>query len=182
MTTQEDFQYHRNTEITKTSSLFFVDDAILFSKGEEQSINLLLQGVRKFSAISGLKPNPEKCSCFFSNVPLQTIHSIISSTGFEWGDLPITYLGLPLISTSLSKADCQPLIMRIFSRLQHWANLFLSFAGRLQLLKSVIMGIFYYWAGHIFLPVSILEDIQAKCARFLWAGGTNTCHFKVAWR
>lgn len=104
-------------------------------------------------------------------------------TGYSWGDLPVTYLGLPLITKCLSRANCQPLLMKICSKLQLWTNIFLSFAGRLQLIKTVLMGIFNYWAGHLFLPVSILKDIQSKCARFLWAGiNATSCHYKVSWK
>lgn len=183
VTNLPDFQYHWQTEATKTTSLFFADDVLLFAKGEEASIRLLLDGVNKFAAISGLKPNPSKCSCFFSNVPLQVIHNITRTSGFSWGDLPVTYLGLPLITSSLTKVHCQPLIMKICLKLQQWYNIFLSFAGRLQLIKTVLMGIFSYWSAHIFLPVSTLKEIQAKCARFLWAGSNATsCHFKVSWK
>lgn len=179
----DDFEYHGRTEITKTSSLLFADDAFLFAKGNEPSIRLLIEGVNEFAAISGLKPNPDKCSCFFSNVSLQVIQNVLNFSGFSWGDLPVSYLGIPLITRCLSKLDCQPLLMKICSKLLMWTNIFLSFAGRLQLIKSVLMGIFNYWAGHIFLPVSILKEIQSKCARFLWAGSnTTTCHYKVSWK
>lgn len=89
----DDFEYHGRTEITKTSSLLFADDAFLFAKGNEPSIRLLIEGVNEFAAISGLKPNPDKCSSFFSNVSLQVIQNVLNFSGFSWGDLPVSYRG-----------------------------------------------------------------------------------------
>ena len=48
------------------------------------------------------------------------------------------YLGVPLISTRLSHIDCQPLLDKIIARTQSWTSRSLSFAGRLQLISSVL--------------------------------------------
>lgn len=60
------------------------------------------------------------------------------------GTLPVRYLGVPLISTSLSKDHCQPLIDRITARVKVWTVQFLSYAGRLQLVNSVLMSMNVY--------------------------------------
>ncbi|KAK4384098.1 hypothetical protein Sango_3092300 [Sesamum angolense] len=49
-------------------------------------------------------------------------------------------LGLPLISARLSMADCQPLLQKIDSRIKEWEGVQLSFAGRVQLIKSVLIS------------------------------------------
>lgn len=95
------FKYHWNAEEQKITHLIFAEDVILFSKGDLNSVRLLLKGFNLFSRISGLVPSPSKCSCFFSNVPLVTIREIWSSTGFCWGDFPMKFLGLPLVSGRL---------------------------------------------------------------------------------
>ena len=54
------------------------------------------------------------------------------------------YLGVPLISTRLSHCDCQPLVDKLLARIQEWTSRSLSFAGRLQLLTSVLYNIQMY--------------------------------------
>lgn len=57
------------------------------------------------------------------------------------GTLPIRYLGLPLTTKSMTRNDYEPLIDRIRTRLLFWTSKSLSYAGRLQLIKSVITSI-----------------------------------------
>lgn len=63
----------------------------------------------------------------------------------DTGSLPIRYLGVPLVRTQITTSHCQPLLDNILSRLKTWTFRYLSYAGRLQLLKSVIFGIHNYW-------------------------------------
>ncbi|KAL0357768.1 UNVERIFIED_CONTAM: CTD small phosphatase-like protein 2-B [Sesamum calycinum] len=51
------------------------------------------------------------------------------------GFLPVKYLGVPLISSRLTMADCKPLIDKLDSRIAGWNHLNLTYAGRAQLMK-----------------------------------------------
>ncbi|KAK4384179.1 hypothetical protein Sango_3083900 [Sesamum angolense] len=53
----------------------------------------------------------------------------------EEGFLPVKYLGVPLISSRLTMADCKPLIDKLDSRIAGWNHLNLTYAGRAQLIK-----------------------------------------------
>lgn len=101
----------------------------------------MLRGVTSFSEILGLFPNPEKCTCFFGNVPIEVQESTLKATGFFKGTLPVTYLGLPLLSSKLNMRDCEALVMRLCKQIDLWTNTFLKHAGRVQLIKSVLFGI-----------------------------------------
>ncbi|KAL0302791.1 UNVERIFIED_CONTAM: hypothetical protein Scaly_3021200, partial [Sesamum calycinum] len=72
--------------------------------------------------------------------------------GFQEGTLPIKYLG--------------------------WNHQNLSYAGRLQLIKSVLSTLHMYWASAFILPKGILKILEKKMRRFLWHGSGNA---KVAW-
>jgi hypothetical protein len=54
------------------------------------------------------------------------------------GILPVRYLGIPLISTRLSAADCGVLLDKITRHIDSWLSRNLFYAGRLQLLSSVL--------------------------------------------
>jgi len=45
------------------------------------------------------------------------------------GVLPVRYLGVPQISSRLTAADCQALIMKITSRIDSWISKRLTFTG-----------------------------------------------------
>jgi len=86
------------------------------------------------------------------------------------GQLHVRYLGVPLISSNLSAADCRMLMEKISGRLDSWTSKKLSFAGRLQLISSVLYSLQVYCMGIFILPKKILKDIIQKFNRFLWNG------------
>lgn len=103
-------------------------------------------------------------------------------TGMCEGELPFKYLGVPLSAQKLNVLQYQPLIQKILSKLDNWAAKLLSYAGRLQLIKSVIGGIQLYWCQVFLIPHKVLKVIQSACRTFLWTG--KTALFKralVAW-
>ena len=92
------------------------------------------------------------------------------------------YLGVPLISTKLTASNCKPLVDRILSRVSSWTARFLSFAGRLQLIKSVLYGIQSFWNGLFILPKAITRHIEQILRQFLWKGPQlGTGGAKVSW-
>jgi len=57
------------------------------------------------------------------------------------------YLGVPLISSRLKAVYCKGLMDRITSEVRHWTCRTLSYAGRVQLINSVLFSIQVYWAS-----------------------------------
>ena len=45
-----------------------------------------------------------------------------------------------------------------------------SYAGRLQLVQSVLFNIQNYWFRHFILSEGVLKAIAQKCSRFFWKG------------
>lgn len=132
--------------------------------------------------MSGLRANPDKSLCFFCNVPSDIVNFALSLSGFQQGTLPIKYLGLPLITSTLTTSDCAPLVQRLCARIDSWTTKFLRHTGRLQLIKAVLFNIQGYWSAYVFLPKGVLKTIQSYLARFLWGGKYNeTSQHKVAW-
>ncbi|KAK4383962.1 hypothetical protein Sango_3104000 [Sesamum angolense] len=101
---------------------------------------LCLAGDLILSPLSGLHTNPQKSQLIISKAASGLRDSLLATLGFQEGHLPVRYLGLPLISARLSVADCQPLLQKIDSRIKGWEGVQLSFAGRVQLVKSVLIS------------------------------------------
>jgi hypothetical protein len=61
--------------------------------------------------------------------------------GNQEGVLPVRYLGVTLISKRLTTGDCDALVSKVAARIDSWLARSLSFAGRLQLLSSVLLSL-----------------------------------------
>lgn len=93
--------------------------------------------------------------------------------GFQTESLPVKYLGVPLISTRLSYADCVPLIEKVKQWLLGWQNKLLSFAGRLQLALSVLFSMQVFWALVFIIPISVSKDIEKLIRDFTGGWGVH---------
>lgn len=176
------FIHHWRAKSLDLTHLIFADDVLLFCKGEINSIQQIMSGVTSFSSFSGLKPNVSKSTCFFCNVPYDVQDFALRLTGFSSGILPVTYLGLPLISGKLRLRDCEPLINKFCRKIEHWTCKFISQAGRAQLIAVVLFGMQNHWSLFLFLPKCVLKKMQSIFSHFLWSGSYHgPCQFKVAW-
>ncbi|KAL0292602.1 UNVERIFIED_CONTAM: hypothetical protein Sangu_3252600, partial [Sesamum angustifolium] len=128
-----------------------------------------------------LKVNPAKSQIIFSRAVQQERQQILDYLGFQEGSLPVKYLGIPLTSSRLTIADCRPLIDKVDARLAGWNNQILSYAGRLQLIKSVLTTLHTYWASAFILPKGVLKTLEKKMRQFLWQGSAGSRNAKVAW-
>ncbi|KAL0294053.1 UNVERIFIED_CONTAM: hypothetical protein Scaly_3129800 [Sesamum calycinum] len=128
-----------------------------------------------------LKVNPAKSQIIFSRAVQQERQQILDYLGFQEGSLPVKYLGIPLTSSRLTIADCRPLIDKVDARLAGWNNQTLSYAGRLQLIKSVLTTLHTYWASAFILPKGVLKTLEKKMRQFLWHGSAGRRNAKVAW-
>src|SRR4051812_33726147 len=88
--------------------------------------------------------------------------------------LPVRYLGVPLVSGRLKHCDCQPLVDRITSRIHSWTAKYLTFAGRLQLIESVINSMVHYWMSVFILPKRVIKAVEKICCAYLWKGGPDS--------
>ncbi|KAL0409483.1 UNVERIFIED_CONTAM: hypothetical protein Sradi_1882700 [Sesamum radiatum] len=152
-----------------------------FFAGTPNSVRIIKSVLTEFAELSGLHVNPGKSTIILSKSVQRERQRILDIIGFQEGSLPIKYLGLPLTSSRLKVADCQPLIDRLSSRLAGWNHLNLSLAGRTQLIKSVLNSLHTYWASVFVLPKSIIKLIEGKMRSFLWTGSNRSGHAKVSW-
>ncbi|XP_039022098.1 uncharacterized protein LOC120154405 [Hibiscus syriacus] len=99
-----------------------------------------------FYELFGLKLNVMKTELFTCGINGDDLVYIQRTIGFRVGQLPVRYLGVPLVTRKLSKKDCAALLGRIKDKLRQWSSRKLSFGGRLQFIKAVLFSIFNYWS------------------------------------
>lgn len=83
----------------------------------------------------------------------------------------------------MTAQDYAPLLEKIRARIRSWTARFLSFAGRMQLISSVIFSLTNFWISAFRLPKKCIEEIDSLCSAFLWSGPElNTKKAKVSWK
>jgi len=80
------------------------------------------------------------------------------------------YFGLPIGGDSRKLSFWKPVIDRIVARLSSWNNKFLSFGGRLILLKSVLSSLPVYFLSFFKAPAGIISLIESIFKRFICGG------------
>lgn len=155
---------------TATIGLLFVDDLLIFSKGDSSSAMLIKQQLDLFSESFGLLANLDKSEIFFARVNEQVKNDIVEIVQMPLGVLPFRYFRVPLSHKKLTISQCVPFIDKISCRVRHWTGKFLSFAGKDILIQSVLTDMKGFWAKLFLLPKRILKKIQSICRNFLWSG------------
>lgn len=173
--------FHPKTSGISLSHLMFADDVMIFFDGTEASLHGINEALDDFASWSGLRMNREKTNLFHAGLsPLDSV--AIARHGFPVASLPIRYLGLPLMHRKLRISEYDPLLNQIAGKFRGWAAKSLSFAGRTQLIASVIYGMVNFWCSTFILPKGCIKKIESLCSRFLWAGKTDASKgAKVAW-
>ncbi|XP_019095868.1 PREDICTED: uncharacterized protein LOC109130605 [Camelina sativa] len=176
------FKYHYKCQRLKLTHLCFADDLLIFTDGSLSSVLSVLQVLKSFEEASGLAISLPKTSFFASGLHQPEIDQIKAASGIAHGQLPIRYLGISLCTKKLTLLDCAPLIQRVKTKLNSWSTRTLSFAGRLQMLNTVIAGITNFWCSALVLPKKCIDTLNSLCGMFLWKGCLEGHHSaRVAW-
>ncbi|GJZ55432.1 RNA-directed DNA polymerase, eukaryota, reverse transcriptase zinc-binding domain protein [Tanacetum coccineum] len=135
--------------------LFYIGYGSPYPDGLEKnhhSVEVLKQGLMEFSGTLGLIPNMNKSTIFFGSVKEIEKQRILEIMPFAVGKLPMKYLGVPLITKNIGIAECNQLVDRVKQTVSDWKNKALSYAGRLQLIASVLASMHIYWASVFLIP------------------------------
>lgn len=74
--------------------------------------------------------------------------------------LPSTYLGLPLFLGGNLGGFWDSLISKFRNKLASWKGKWLSSAGRLVMIKSVLSGLPIFWLGFLWIPVKVKHQLE----------------------
>ncbi|XP_074305632.1 uncharacterized protein LOC141640852 [Silene latifolia] len=162
------FSYHPKCVKLHLTHLVFVDDLLVFTRGDLPSFTAVATSLDKFVGLSRLTTNPLKTCMYFGGIPRFLRELIMEITGISEGDFPFRYLGLPLSTSRFTEAMFQPMLTRIRAKIMHWANHSLSYSGKATLINSVVFGIQNFWGASILLPKGIVKKIQKICKHFYW--------------
>ncbi|GKA63577.1 hypothetical protein Tco_0763183 [Tanacetum coccineum] len=108
--TSESFRYHKQCEELQITNVCFAYDLFILARGDVESARVIMESLNEFKQVSMLIPSISKSTAFFCNVVNQVKMAILNIMPFTEGELPVKYLGVPLISSRLLNKDCKVLV------------------------------------------------------------------------
>lgn len=96
------------------------------------------------------------------------------------GSFPFKYLGVPLHYSKLRKEDLQPIVDKVIKRISGWKGRFLSYGGKLVLLKSCISSIPTYLLSFLKFPKWAIHAISSQMSHFFWGNYDDQHKYHLA--
>lgn len=163
-------QLHPKCKDPSIVTLAFADDLIIFTKPTPASLKCIMSTLEAFATFTGLHINLEKSHILYSGLTQPQADHVLSITKMSVLNNSTSYLGIPHATKSHTNAQCAPLYEKITSLLSSWQNRFLSQAGRLTIINSIVFSMCGYWRSTFLLPCKLVAKIRSALICFLWTG------------
>lgn len=156
----------RNVE--PISHLFYADDMLIFTNGRLRSLQRLKNLMGKYEEAAGQKINLSKSAFYVSKrITRGRLSCIQRLTGCMVKRLPFKYLGAPVHKGHCRIEYFSEIVDRFTARVEGWYSRFLSFGGKVTLIKSVIASLPLHVLSCMVVPRQILKRIESLMSTFL---------------
>ena len=113
---------------------------------------------------------------------VRNIQSLANILQCKVGNLPMTYLGMPLGTLYKSPSIWNLILERMEKKLSGWKRLYLSKGGRLTLLKSTLSSLPTYYLSLFTIPKAVATRLERIQRNFLWGSSIECFKYPlVAW-
>ncbi|KAJ4751955.1 RNA-directed DNA polymerase (reverse transcriptase)-related family protein [Rhynchospora pubera] len=163
------------------TSLLYADDLLIFGEASYSEVWKIQNLLNVFCAMSGQEIGVDKSRIWFSkHTPLDVQHFISTAFAASKASSNDVYLGTTIVANR--PGDFGPLLDKIDNKLQPWKRQFLSQAGKVVLIKSVIEPLLLYTMSTTALPAATIRAIEGKLRAFFWDKGGASRVPLVAWK
>jgi hypothetical protein len=161
----------------------YADDVILFIRPTVQEAIAVKEILTIFGGASGLRTNLNKCSITPIFGAQEALDDIVQILGCQVQQFPLQYLGLPMTTSKIPKAEFQALVESVTRKMPTCHGSLMARSGRLIWIKSVLRAIPIYSMMAENLRAWARNEIDNVCRKFLWAGKDASVRGKcmVAW-
>jgi hypothetical protein len=161
----------------------YADDTILILEACPRQLFFLKAMLNSFADSTGLHVNYNKSNIYPINVSEQKMAMLANTFHCKVGSLPFTYLGLPLGLKRPNLEAFLPLIQKTERRLAS-TSIFLSQAGRLQMVNAVFSSLPTFYMCTLKLPKTVIKQIDKLRRHCLWRGADINAKKlpQVAWK
>lgn len=140
--------------------------------------------LHRFGLATSLRANIEKTQVVAIRCENVDLDEVLQNTPATRASLPMKYLGLPLTTGKLRKADLQPLFDKSAGKMAVWRGRNLGLAGRTTLVKLVLSSQPVYLLTALKVSKESMETLDKQRKSFLWAGSEKLTggKCKVNWK
>jgi hypothetical protein len=162
--------------------LQYADDTLIIMEGCGRHLFTLKALLSSFATSTGFTVNISKSMIVPINLSEDRTNHLAATFGCSVGSFPFTYLGLPLGLTKPRVEDFLPLVNRCERRLIS-TSLFLSQAGKLQMVNSVFTSLPTFFMCTFQLHATVREQVDKYRKHCLWRGSDDNSRInaKAAW-
>ncbi|XP_042479159.1 uncharacterized protein LOC122060066 [Macadamia integrifolia] len=162
--------------------ILFADDVFIFSNASIRYVKNLNNFLAKYQSFSGQKINLDKSKLFLGSVPASRKQAIAEELGISICNFPTRYLGVEIFKGRLKKESLIPILDKVKGRLAGWKGKILSMAGRVELVRSVILGMMNHSSAVYWWPSSLIAIMERWMRNFIWTGEIDTAKkISVRW-
>lgn len=165
-----------------SSHVLYADDIMVFCKATKRNLLNLMSLFKAYGEASGHLISAAKCRFFSGGITPRRLVTLSSILGISEGQLPFTYLAVPIFKGRPRRHHLQLIADKIKTKLASWKGSMLSIMGGVQLAKSIIQGMLVY-NFHVYAwPISLIKTVDYWVRNFIWSGDISTRKIvTVAW-
>ncbi|XP_074318872.1 uncharacterized protein LOC141655704 [Silene latifolia] len=119
-------------------------------------------------ASSGPHDNLSKTSIYYGGVSQEVKSQIGTLIGYSEEQFSIRYLGITMNPGRLAPGMFQAMVDKIQASIKHWTGNLLSYAGKMQLINSVLFGLENFWCSALLLPKVVAKLVNKLCKNYFW--------------
>ncbi|XP_022865107.1 uncharacterized protein LOC111384987 [Olea europaea var. sylvestris] len=162
------FNFHAKFGALKITYLAFADDLMIFSRGDQTSVVILMDCLSNFGKASGLRMNVDKSCLYTASINGQELDNIYGLTNMSMGLMPFCYLGISLAAQKLKISSYDVFINKISAYICAWYKASLSYAGRAKLVRAILQGVECFWLSIFLISATVTSRVICLCRKFLW--------------
>ncbi|GLJ44326.1 hypothetical protein SUGI_0927960 [Cryptomeria japonica] len=148
----------------------FADDTILFGEASVREAKVIQGVLEEYKKDSGQSMNRHKSTLYFINVSKKFQMKIVSVLQFGISQFPIKYLGVPLFVGRLDNKIWEEVVNRCKVKSMAWTNNWLSQAGRIQMVKTILSAVPIYYMSCYGLSCKAASTLDGLLKKFLCDG------------
>jgi hypothetical protein len=159
------------------------DNAVIFMVSKKDDLEMLSRILQDFGEVTGLVTNVNKSMVVPIRCSEINIEDVLHGFPAMRSSFPIRYLGLPLSVHRLHSGDFQYIVDKMASKLPLGQGKYITTAGRVELVKSVITSQAIYPLTVLPMPKGILKAMTKLEHAFVWAASNKVFggKCKVKW-
>jgi len=155
------------------SMLQFTDNTLFMCEDSYNSVIFVKAILRCYEIASGLKIHFHKSKLASINVERNPLEFYAKSLNCILMRVPFKYLGVVVEGNPRNKQFWESILNNLSDRLSAWKGRFLSLAGRIHLIKSVLNTLPIFYSSFFKALTSVYNKIISIQRSFLWAWGRD---------